>query len=123
MSTFFVSFNHFFSKLHVILLNFDRSMATLLLHTLNLTFAKIPVGVHTLWACLATSIVGFVNSFLLRLGFSIIFPFEGVIIGGLGVIVTEILYGTIKFIPVKDKRTGQIKRWAIGTFSLSFLIK
>jgi hypothetical protein len=25
------------------------------------------------------------------------------------------LYGMIKFIPVKDKRTGQTKRWAIGT--------
>ena len=113
----------FFSKRHIILLNFDRTMATLVLHTLNLAFAKIPLGVHTLWSLLATSIVAFVISFLLRLGFSTIFPFEVVIVGVLAFILSEILYGMIKFIPVKDKRTGQIKRWAIGTFSLLLLIK
>ena len=122
MSTFFVSFNHGFSKLHITLPNFDRTTPTIILHVLNFTFAKIPIGVHTLWACLAVSIVPFMMSFLLRLGVSSIVPFENIITGVLNFIATDIIFGMIKFIPVKDERTGQTKRWAIGTFSLSFLL-
>ena len=88
----------------------------MILHAINLAFAKIPLGVHTIWACLATSSVLFVLSFLLRLGVLTILPFEVIIVGLLNNIVCDILYGMIKFIPVKDKRTGQMKRWAIGTF-------
>ena len=36
--------------------------------------------------------------------------------GILNFIVTDILFGMIKFIPVKDKRTGQTKHYGIGTF-------
>ena len=72
-----------------------------------------------MWACLAVFIVAFVFSFLFRLGVSTILPFEVIIVAILGLIVGDILYGMIKFIPVKDKRTGQTKTWAIGTFSSS----
>ena len=89
----------------------------LLLHAMNLAFAKIPIGVHTVWACLAHSLILFLLPFLFRLGVSTIIPFEAVIAAILGLIVGDILYGMIKFIPVKDKRTGQTKRWAIGTVS------
>ena len=95
---------------------FDRTLATLILHAMNLAFTKIPIGVHTTRACLAASFVAIMISILLRLGVSTILPFEQVVVGGLSFIVTDILYGMIKFIPVKDKRTGQTKRWAIGTF-------
>ena len=84
---------------------------------MNLAFAKIPIGVHTVWACLAGSLVVFVLSFLFRLGVSTILAFEAIIVGVLVPILMDILYGMIKFIPVKDKRTGQTKRWAIGTVS------
>ena len=98
---------------------FGRTPAALTLHAMNLAFAKIPLGVHTIWACLAASVVALMLSFLLRLGVSTILPFEVIIVGVLGIIVLDILYGMIKFIPVEDKRTGQTKRWAIGTlFSL-----
>ena len=98
---------------------FDRSGAVLTLHATNLAFAKIPIGVHIIWACLAISLVTLMLSFLLRLGVSTILPFEQIFVGGLSFIFTDILYGMIKFIPVKDKRTGQTKRWAIGTVSSS----
>ena len=83
---------------------------------MNLAFAKIPIGVHRVLACLAAALVVFVLSFLFRLGVSTILPFEAIILGVLVPILMYILYGMIKFIPVKDKRTGQTKRWAIGTF-------
>ena len=89
---------------------------------MNLAFANIPIGVHTVWACLAVSLVAFLLSFLFRLGVSIILPLEVIIVGDLTFILGDIIYGMIKFIPVKDKRTGQIKRWAIGTSSLPFLM-
>ena len=60
---------------------FGRTPAALTLHAMNLAFAKIPLGVHTIWACLATSAVLFVLSFLLRLGVSTILPFEVIIVG------------------------------------------
>ena len=87
---------------------------------MNLAFAKIPIGVHTVWACLAVSLVAIMISILLRLGVSTILPFEAIILGVLVPILMDILYGWIKFIPVKDKRTGRTKRWAIGIFSHFF---
>ena len=54
-------------------------------------------------------------SILLRSIFEEIVPFEVVFVFVLGLILMDILYGMIKFIPVKDERTGQTKRWAIGT--------
>ena len=89
---------------------------------MNLAFAKIPIGVHTVWACLAASLVFVLLPFLFRLEVSTILPFEAIIVGVLTTIVGDILYGMIKFIPVKDMRTGQTKRWAIGTFFYSFMM-
>ena len=88
----------------------------LCLHALNHTFAEIPIGIHTLWACIATSLVAVLLSFILRRVVSSIVPFEVVFVGILSFIFTDILYGMIKFIPVKDERTGQTKPWAIGTW-------
>ena len=104
---------------------FDRSteftttcfavLKVLLLHALNLAFAKIPIGGHTACACVATSAVVVCISISLRSFFETILPFEVLFLGILGLILCDILYGMIKFIPVKDERTGQTKRWAIGT--------
>ena len=44
-----------------------------------------------------------------------IMPFEVLFMGILSLIITQPLYGMMKFIPVKDKRTGQTKTWALGT--------
>ena len=98
---------------------FDRINLNLVLHAMNLAFAKIPIGVHTVWACISGSLFPVLLSFLLRLGVSTILPFEVTIVGVLTMIVSDIVYGMIKFIPMKDKRTGQTKRWAIGTVSSS----
>ena len=86
----------------------------LLLHALNLAFAKIPIGGHTVCACVAASVVEVCVSILLRNMFETIVPFEVVFGAFLGFIFGDILFGMIKFIPVKDERTGQTKRWAIG---------
>ena len=95
----------------------------LLLHTMNLAFAKIPIGGHTVCACVVMSVVCVLISILMRSSVNTIVPFEVLFIGTLSFIATEILFGMIKFIPVKDKRTGQVKTWAIGMiFFLSFFI-
>ena len=80
---------------------------TLLLHALNLAFAKIPVGGHTVCACVAASVVGVCVSISLRSIIEAIVPFEVVFVGILGLILMDILYGMIKFIPVKAERTGK----------------
>ena len=41
---------------------------------------------------------------------------EQSVAGTLNFIVSDILFGMIKFIPVKDKRTGQTKHHGLGTF-------
>ena len=89
----------------------------LFLHALNLAFAKIPIGVHTVWTCLAISLIAALLSFSIRLGVSTIIPFEAIFVGALTFIIGNVLYGMIKFIRVKDKETGLTKRWAIGTFA------
>ena len=89
--------------------------ATLLLHGLNLAFAKIPIGGHTVRACVAASVVVMSVSVSLRSIIETIIPFEVVFVSILTLILLDILFGMIKFIPVKDERTGQTKRWAIGT--------
>ena len=90
------------------------STLKLLLHGLNLAFAKIPVGGHTVCACVAGSVVVVCASVSSRSIIETIIPFEVVFVSILGFTLMDILYGMIKFIPVKDERTGQTKRWAIG---------
>ena len=87
----------------------------ILLHAINLAFAKISIGIHTVRACIAVSAVCVLLSFLLRRVPGTIMPFEVLFIGILSLIITQPLYGMMKFIPVKDKRTGQTKTWALGT--------
>ena len=87
----------------------------LLLHGLNLAFAKIKVGVHTLTACVLVSALAMLISFSLRSVFKTVVPFEALFVAVIAFILCDILFGMIKFIPVKDERTGQTKRWAIGT--------
>ena len=94
---------------------FCSSLAVLILHAVNLAFAKIPVGGHTVSACVAASVITVCVSISLRSIIETIIPFEVVFVGILSLILMDILCGMIKFIPVKDERTGQTKRWAIGT--------
>ena len=88
----------------------------LLTHALNLAFAKIPIGRHTFYAIVAVSTVCVFISLTLRNVLGTIVPFEALCIGVLALLITDILYGMVKFIPVKDERTGLTKRWAFGTF-------
>jgi hypothetical protein len=87
---------------------------------MNLAFAKIPIGGHTVCACVAGSVVAVLISILMRSSVNTIVPFEVLFVGNLTLIAMDILYGMIKFIPVKDKRTGQVKRWSIGMIFSSF---
>jgi hypothetical protein len=73
------------------------------------------------YACMAGSFTGVLSSFLMRSLVNTIVPFEVVFASFLSLIGGDILYGMIKFIPVKNKQTGQYKRWAIGMI-LSFLV-
>ena len=91
------------------------SCAMLVLHALNHAFAKIPIGGHTILACVAESTFFGLVSVSLRSVHETIVPFEVVIVGICGILIGEILFGMIKFIPVKNERSGQTKRWAIGT--------
>ena len=70
---------------------------------------------HTVCACVAASVVQVCVSVSLRSIIETIVPFEVLFVGILGLILSDILCGMVKFIPVKDERTGQTKRWAIGT--------
>ena len=89
---------------------------------MNLAFAKIPIGGHTVCACVAASAVCVLISILMRSSVNTIVPFEALFIGILSFIATDILYAMIKFIPVKNKQTGQYKRWAIGMIFSSFIL-
>ena len=89
---------------------------------MNLAFAKIPIGGHTVCACVAGSAVCVLISILMRSSVNTIVSFEALFIAILGFIASEILYAMIKFIPVKNKQTGQYKRWAIGMIFSSFIL-
>jgi len=71
-------------------------------------FAMVAIG--TLYALI---------SILLRQIFTTILPFEIVILPLIVIPLMDILYGVLKFIPVENERTGQVKRWAIGTHTIS----
>jgi hypothetical protein len=89
---------------------------------MNLAFAEIPIGGHTVCACVAVSAVCVLISILMRSLVNTIVPFESLFVGIFVFIATDILYGMIKFIPVKNKQTGQYKRWAIGRIFSSFIL-
>ena len=91
----------------------------LLLHALNLAFAKIPIGVHTLCAFMACCGICVFISLAMRSIFTTIMPFEAICIAIVGIPTCDIVYGMIKFIPVKDDRTGLTKRWGVGKISLT----
>ena len=94
-------------------------LAVILLHALNLAFAKIPIGGHTVCAWVLVSFVCVSLSLLLRAVFKTIVPFEAINVGILSFIFTDVLFGMVKFIPVKNKVTGQTKRWAVGMATLT----
>ena len=73
-------------------------------------------------ACVAASVVSVLISILMRSTVNTIVPFEVLFVGIFTLIVGDILYGMIKFIPVKDKQTGQVKIWAIGMIFSSFIL-
>ena len=91
----------------------------MILHALNLAFAKIPIGLHSMFAMVAVSISYILISILLRQIVTTILPFEVVILTFIVQPLSDILFGMLKFIPVKNERTGQVKRWAIGTHTIS----
>jgi hypothetical protein len=93
-----------------------------LLHAMNLAFAKIPIGGHTVCACVAVSAVAVLISIFMRTSVNTVVPFEVLFVAIIGMIAMEILYGMIKFIPIKDKRTGQVKRWSIGMIFSSLIL-
>ncbi len=58
-------------------------------------------------------------SILIRQVFATILPFEPLFVMNIGLFLGNVLFAMIKFIPVKDERTGQVKRWALGTNHIS----
>lgn len=86
------------------------------MHALNHAFAKIPIGRHTLYACVAASLVLVLLSVFLRFFSRTIIPFEILCLGILGFIALDVLYGMIKIIPIRDKRTGETERYAVGMY-------
>ena len=115
MGTFFYNLFKHLIFISLTLRLFCSTIAVLLVHATNLAFAKIPLGLHTVYACAAVSGTAILLSFMFRAMVGSIVPFEVLFIGIINMILCDILYGMIKFIPVKDRRTGQTKRWAIGT--------
>jgi len=93
------------------------SVGVLGLHAFNFAFAKIPIGIHTVFALLMCGLSNTLSSIVLRqtIG-NTIFPFETVVSGVLGFIAHDILFVHLKVVPVKDKRTGQVKFWALETW-------
>jgi len=73
-------------------------------------------------ASVAGSVVSVLISILMRSSANTIVPFEAMFVAILSLIVMDILFGMIKFIPVKDKRTGQLKTWSIGMIFSSFIL-
>ena len=85
-----------------------------MLHSLNLSFAKIPIGLHSILALIMIAGPMFLVSASLRTLIQTILPFEALLcslIGGLGV---EILL-SVKMIPIKNRLTKEIQFW--GRFS------
>jgi len=84
---------------------------------MNLTFAKIPLGVHSVLSIFAASTVCVLLSLILRnLSIGTIVPFELVFISVFGILMCHILFGVFKFIPVKDQQTGRTKMYGLGTW-------
>ena len=48
----------------------------LILHAINLTYAKIPIGIHTLFAVITTAVLVALIVFVFRVGVDTIVPFE-----------------------------------------------
>ena len=72
-----------------------------------------------MFAMVAVGSLYFLMSILLRQIITTILPFEVVILVFIVMPLIDILFGMLKFIPVKNERTGQVKRWAIGTHTIS----
>jgi len=86
------------------------------MHALNYTFAKIPVGMHFILAISVISLMELMLSYTMRTFIGTIVPFEAAFVGLLGLFCADLVFGMIKVVPVKDNRTDQIKRWALGTW-------
>ena len=97
-----------------------RVYSILLLHLMNTTFAKIPMGYHTFSAIIIVGMLCCFISFSLRKIFGSMAPLDGVLVGVLAFIFTDIAFGMTKFIPVRDRRTGQTKNYNIGTLLILF---
>jgi len=98
------------------------SLTTILnLHAMNFSFAKIPIGIHTVLACFAVFCVEMFLLTLFRGTIKTIVPFEAAFLTMGAIPLMNIVYGMIKFIPVKDERTGQTKKWAIGMYLQIYL--
>jgi ABC-type enterochelin transport system permease subunit len=110
-----INVRYFFTQLYVFFCFLYRCIIALLIHGLNKAFARIPIGRHTVCACFALSAVNISVSLLFTSIIESIMPFQVIFIAILGMIMGNIMYGGIKFIPVKNKRTDQTKKWAIGT--------
>ena len=91
----------------------------LLLHVTNLAFARVPLGVNTPLTILVVGVLCFLMSSFFRQIFSSIFPLEQVVVGLLSFILADVLFGMIKFVPVRNQVTGKTKNYSIGAFAFS----
>jgi len=89
-------------------------MTVLLLHALNFVFAKVSVGTHSALAVLFVALVAIPLSCCLRIITGSIVAFEAVFVGAVGFLLTDILYGMLKVIPVNIQ--GKTKMYNIGSW-------
>ena len=90
-------------------------MGTLVEHCCALVFAKMQLGYHTILALVLRPAVGVLVSVLTRNVFMTIVPFEPLVDAIPAILIDQVLYRKSKIIPVKDKLTGETRRWEIGT--------
>ncbi len=106
----------FFNRLLIYLLHFYSFYCIFLLHALNLAFAKIPIGRHTVFASLMACIMGTCSSILIRLMYGSIMPFETLIMVCIAIPSHDILFYRMDIVPAKNKHTHTKTNWSLDNW-------
>lgn len=98
------------------LLHFYSVLSVVLFHALNLAFAKIPIGRHTISACLIVSAVASFSWITVRFMYGSILPFEALIVGSIAYPLHDILFIRMNIIPVKNEHTHMSTMWSLDNW-------
>ena len=85
-------------------------------HALNLAFAKIPPGMHTITACIINSGVGIFSWIFVRFLYGSIVPFEALVMACVAYPSHDILFYRMNIIPVKNKDTHMNTMWSLDNW-------